>query len=89
MSPKTVVAAGDSSDGRRHPDTLQVLYEFDGLLQYRAQSQHLRPNGDFGSARFGSWHLVAGYQGTCLRSRRLPHTPQTERHEEPDHPERR
>jgi predicted dehydrogenase len=93
-SPKTVVASG----GRFHraigeiPDTLQALYEFDGfLLQYSVLSHNTYgPNGDPGSARFGSYGIqLHGTKGTLFVDRAgFRITPQTARREEPDHPER-
>jgi predicted dehydrogenase len=93
-SPRAVVASG----GQFHratgqiPDTLQALYEFDGfLLQYSVLSHNtFGPNGDPGSARFGSYGIqLHGTKGTLFVDRAGFHiTPQTVRREEPDHPER-
>lgn len=94
QAPRSVVAAG----GRFHrkngeiPDTLQVTYEYPGFVIQHSILSHntFGPNGDPGSARFGSYGTqFHGTKGTLFIDRAgFRITPQTTRNEEPNQPPR-
>jgi predicted dehydrogenase len=92
--PRTAAASGGQFHRREGeiPDTLEVLYEFDDfLLQYSVLSHNtFGPNGDAGSARFGSYGVqFHGTKGTLFVDRAgYRVTPQMIRHEDSAHPPR-
>ncbi len=92
--PRSVVAAGGLFQRREGeiPDTLQVTYEYDDFLFHYSVLSHnaFGPNGDPGSARFGSYGIqFQGTKGTLFVDRAgYRVTPQMTRHEDPAHPPR-
>jgi predicted dehydrogenase len=92
--PRGVVAAGGLFQRKEGeiPDTLQVTYEYDDFLLHYSVLSHnsFGPNGDPGSARFGSYGIqFQGAKGTLFVDRAgYRVTPQMTRHEDPAHPPR-
>jgi GFO/IDH/MocA oxidoreductase family protein len=92
--PRSTVANGGQfhNKGGEIPDTLHVVHEYDDFILNHSVLHHssFGPNGDPGVARFGSYGIqFQGTQGTLFVDRAgYRFTPQTTRHEEPDHPPR-